>query len=137
MQFVTKPSTGSEGSLVEFFAVDSSREAIERSFDEFARPMIGQGTDRRMGVFTYFLYRALTDSNSRVATYRDLAHHLVREMQQSQIAPPAMPTFGGALDRPLLSIGKAPPPASGRSRSPATRWRFRQVRCTASPTRPC
>ena len=112
MQFVTKPSSGSEGSLVEFFAVDSSREAIERSFDEFARPMIGQGTDRRMGVFTYFLYRALTDSNSRVATYRDLAHHLVREMQQSQIAPPAMPTFGGALDRPLLSIGKAPPPAS-------------------------
>ena len=111
-RFVTKPSAPNEGSLVEFFAVDSSREAIERSFDEFDRPMIGKGSDRRMGVFTYFLYRALSDSSGRIATYRDLAHHMVREMQQSQIAPPAMPTFGGALDRPLLSIGKAPPPAA-------------------------
>lgn len=111
-RFLTKPSSPTEGSLVEFFAVDSSREAIERSFDEFDRPMVGKGADRRMGVFTYFLYRALTDSSGRVASYRDLAHHVVREMQQSQIAPPAMPTFGGALDRPLLSIGKAPPPAA-------------------------
>ena len=111
-RFVTRPSAPNEGSLVEFFAVDSSREAIERSFDEFDRPMIGTGSDRRVGVFTYFLYRALTDSSGRVATYRDLAHHVVREMQRSQIAPPAMPTFGGALDRPLLSIGKAPPPAA-------------------------
>ena len=111
-RFVTRPSAPNEGSLVEFFAVDSSREAIERSFDEFDRPMIGKGSDRRVGVFTYFLYRALTDSSGRVATYRDLAHHVVREMQRSQIAPPAMPTFGGALDRPLLSIGKAPPPAA-------------------------
>ena len=111
-RFLTKPSSPNEGSLVEFFAVDSSREAIERSFDEFDRPMVGKGSDRRMGVFTYFLYRALTDSSGRIATYRDLAHHVVREMQQSQIAPPAMPTFGGALDRPLLSIGKAPPPAA-------------------------
>ncbi len=111
-RFLTKPSAPNEGSLVEFFAVDSSREAIERSFDEFDRPMIGKGSDRRVGVFTYFLYRALTDSSGRIATYRDLAHHMVREMQQSQIAPPAMPTFGGALDRPVLSIGKAPPPAA-------------------------
>ncbi len=111
-QFLVKPSSGSEGSLVEFFAVDSSREAIERSFDEFARPMVGEGANRRMGVFTYFLYRALINGGNRIATYRDLAHHIVREMQQSQIAPPAMPAFGGALDRPLLSIGKAPPPAA-------------------------
>jgi hypothetical protein len=111
-RFVTRPSAPNEGSLVEFFAVDSSREAIERSFDEFDRPMIGTGSDRRVGVFTYFLFRALTDSSGRVATYRDLAHHVVREMQRSQIAPPAMPTFGGALDRPLLSIGEAPPPAA-------------------------
>jgi hypothetical protein len=111
-RFPTRPSAQNEGSLVEFFAVDSSREAIERSFDEFDRPMIGKGSDRRVGVFTYFLHRALTDSSGRVATYRDLAHHMVREMQRSQIAPPAMPTFGGALDRPLLSIGKAPQPAA-------------------------
>src|SRR5262249_15222855 len=52
-QFTAKQSLGS---LVEFFAVDSSREAIERSFEEFAPPMIGEGINRRVGVFTYFLY---------------------------------------------------------------------------------
>ena len=43
---------------------------------------------------------------------RPRAPRRARMMRASQIAPPAMPTFGGALDRPLLSIGKAPPPAA-------------------------
>jgi hypothetical protein len=40
----------------------------------------------------------------------------VRDIQQSRIPPPALPLFAGALDRPLLSIGKAPPPAAWQAK---------------------
>jgi hypothetical protein len=107
-------SRSGAGSLVEFFAVDSQFEAVERPFDAFAPPMIGADVDRRVGVFTYFLYSALADGRRPIATYRDLAHQIVRNMQRSEAPPPppALPLFGGDLNRPLLAIGTAPPPAA-------------------------
>ena len=96
------------GSLVGFFAVDSSREAIERAFDEFDAPMIGSGPDRRAGVFTYFLYRALLDGKHKVSRYQDLARLIVSEMRKSENPPSAMPTFDGDLSRPFLAGGVAP-----------------------------
>lgn len=99
------------GSLVGFFAVDSSREAVERPFEEFDKPMIGNGPDRRDGVFTFFFYRALTDP-TQFSTYRELAQQIVGKMQSSSLSPPALPSFDGDLDRPVLGIGRAPEPAA-------------------------
>lgn len=99
------------GSLVGFFAVDSAREAIERPFDEFDKPMIGDDLDRRVGVFTYFIYRALTDPR-QFSTYRELAQQIVWKMQSSNLPPPPPPSFDGDLDRPVLGIGSAPEPAA-------------------------
>jgi hypothetical protein len=110
------PSKSPSGSLVEFFAVDSWREAIERPFDAFAPPMLGEGSERRVGVFTYFLYKLLSDGTRSIRSYRDLANQIVRDIQQSRMPPPALPLFGGDLDRPLLSIGKAPPPAAWQAK---------------------
>jgi len=102
-------SKSKRGSLVGFFAVDSSREAIERAFEEFDAPMIGTGADRRAGVFTYFLYRALSDDRHKVSRYQDLARMIVAEMRKSENPPSAMPSFDGDLDRPFLAGGVAPP----------------------------
>jgi hypothetical protein len=103
------PSKSARGSLVGFFAVDSSREAIERAYEEFDAPMIGKGADLRAGVFTYFLYRALSDGKHKVSRYQDLARLIVAEMRKSENPPSAMPTFDGDLNRPFLAGGIAPP----------------------------
>ena len=103
------PSKSGRGSLVGFFAVDSSREAIERSFEEFDAPMVGEGSNRRAGVFTYFLYRALSDSQHKISRYQDLARLVVSEMRKSENPPSAMPSFDGDLNRPFLAGGAAPP----------------------------
>ncbi len=102
-------SKSSRGSLVGFFAVDSSREAIERAYEEFDAPMIGKGADLRAGVFTYFLYRALSDGRHKVSRYQDLARLVVAEMRKSENPPSAMPSFDGDLNRPFLAGGAAPP----------------------------
>src|SRR5262249_52229146 len=100
-------SKSARGSLVGFFAVDSSREAIERAYEEFDAPMIGSGPNRRAGVFTYFLYRALSDGRRNISNYRDLARGVVAEMRKSENPPSAMPTFDGDLNRPLLTSGRS------------------------------
>jgi hypothetical protein len=100
-------SKSARGSLVGFYAVDSSREAIERSFEEFDKPMIGEGTDRRAGVFTYFVWRALGDGNHKISRYQDLAQLIVSEMKKSENPPPA-PSFDGDLNRPVLAGGAVP-----------------------------
>jgi hypothetical protein len=102
-------SKSARGSLVGFFAVDSSREAIERAYEEFDAPMIGKGADRRAGVFTYFLYRALSDGKHKVSRYQDLARLVVAEMRKSENPPSAMPSFDGDLNRPFLAGGAMPP----------------------------
>ncbi len=101
-------SKSARGSLVGFFAVDSSREAIERAYEEFDAPMIGKGADLRAGVFTYFLYRALSDGKHKISRYQDLARLIVSEMRKSENPPSAMPTFDGDLNRPFLAGGVAP-----------------------------
>ena len=103
------PSKSAHGSLVGFFAVDSSREAIERAYEEFDAPMIGKGADLRAGVFTYFLYRALSDGKHKISRYQDLARLIVAEMRKSENPPSAMPSFEGDLNRPFLAGGVAPP----------------------------
>ncbi len=102
------PSKSARGSLVGFFAVDSSREAIERAYEEFDTPMIGEGANRRAGVFTYFLWRALSDGNHKVSRYQDLARLINSEMRKSENPPSAMPTFDGDLNRPFLTGGAVP-----------------------------
>jgi len=102
-------SKSARGSLVGFFAVDSSREAIERAYEEFDAPMIGKGAELRAGVFTYFLHRALSDGKHKVSRYQDLARLIVAEMRKSENPPSAMPTFDGDLNRPFLAGGVAPP----------------------------
>ena len=101
-------SKSARGSLVGFFAVDSSREAIERAYEEFDAPMIGKGADLRAGVFTYFLYRALSDGKHKISRYQDLARLIVSEMRKSENPPSAMPTFDGDLNRPFLAGGAVP-----------------------------
>ena len=58
------PSRSTRGSLVGFFAVDSSKEAVERRFEEFDKPMISSGGRPSVGVFTYFLHKILSDPHT-------------------------------------------------------------------------
>jgi len=102
------PSKSARGSLVGFFAVDSSREAIERAFEEFDSPMVGEGSEKRAGVFTYFLWRALSDSKHNASRYQDLASLIVTEMRNSENPPSARPAFDGDLNRPVLAGGAVP-----------------------------
>ncbi|MGH7817952.1 MAG: caspase family protein, partial [Candidatus Binatia bacterium] len=85
-----------DGSLVGFYAVESYDQAIERPFPSYNLPMVGEGKDQRMGVFTYQLHRALT--NNTAATYYDLAQQIVAEMSSDRSGgkvPP--PVFDGQI----------------------------------------
>jgi hypothetical protein len=86
-----------EGGLAGFYAVESYDEAIERPFPGYNLPMVGEGNKQRMGVFTYFLHRAL--SANAATSYRDLAEEIVADMNGDHTGgkvPP--PVFDGDLD---------------------------------------
>ena len=97
MKTRTKPG---EGGLAGFYAVESYDEAIERPFPGYNLPMVGEGEKQRMGVFTYVMHRALTQT--KVSTYRELAQEIVAELNMDHTGgkvPP--PVFDGDLDAPL------------------------------------
>ena len=83
-----------------FYAVESYTEAIERSFAGYNMPMVGEGDEQRMGVFTFLLHRAL--SRKTAGTFRELAQEIVAELNADSTGgkvPP--PVFDGDLDAPL------------------------------------
>lgn len=89
-----------EGGLAGFYAAESYDEAIERPFPGYNLPMVGEAEAQRMGVFTYLLHRALTQT--RVSTYRQLAQEIVANLNMDHTGgkvPP--PVFDGDLDAPL------------------------------------
>lgn len=90
-------SSKGEGGLAGFYAVESYDLAIERPFPGYNLPMVGEGKTQRMGVFTYYLHRALTANTA--STYRDLAQEIVADMGAERTGgkvPP--PVFDGDLD---------------------------------------
>jgi hypothetical protein len=98
-----------EGRLAGFFAVDSAHEAIERAIDEFDPPLHAVNGRRVVGIFTYFLFRALENTSQSAVTFRQLARQIVHAMDTSALAPPAMPSFDGDLDDALPSRADGQP----------------------------
>ncbi len=85
------------GGIVGFYAVESYAQAIERPFPGYNLPMVGDGDNQRMGVFTYTLHRALMRDTA--STFRDLAQQIVAEINSDRSGgkvPP--PVFDGDLD---------------------------------------
>ena len=104
-----KPQAG-EGGLVGFYAVDSSRLAIESPFPGYNEPMIGVDDKARMGIFTYHLHKALMAG--RALTYRELAQEIVADMSREGTGEKApQPVFDGDLEA-------MPPGADASRRSP-------------------
>lgn len=99
------------GGIVGFYAVESYAQAIERPFTGYDPPMIGDGDNQRMGVFTYHLHRALMRNTA--ATFRDLAQEIVSDMNSDRSGgkvPP--PVFDGDLDAPVPGSDAARVPNS-------------------------
>lgn len=91
-----RPDGSGFGALVGFYAVDSWSLAIERPFSGYDAPMIGASGKEKMGVFTYFLHRAMTRDTA--ASFRDLAQEIIRDMSAGTVARAPVPVFDGDLD---------------------------------------
>lgn len=92
----SRPEASGYGPLVGFYAVDSWTLAIERPFSGYDTPMVGVSGKEKMGVFTYFLHRALTRDTA--ASFRDLAQEIIRDMSAGTVARAPVPVFDGDLD---------------------------------------
>ena len=104
-----------EGGLAGFYAVESYDEAIERPFPGYNLPMVGEADSQRMGVFTYLMHRALTQT--KVSTYRELAQEIVAQLNMDHTGgkvPP--PVFDGDLDAPLPGSNAEKLPGSTSAR---------------------
>ena len=100
--------SGEENDIVGFYAVDAYYEAIERSFEGYDAPMVGEKKKQRMGVFTNALHHALT--NGTAQTYADLAREISADLATDRTGGKVpQPVFDGVLDRPVIGgDGKGP-----------------------------
>lgn len=90
-----------KGPLIGFFAVDSWTEAIERDFSSADDGLVGPPGQRKFGVFTWHLLRAL--QSGRAQSYRDLARLITLDLATSSAMTHApQPVFDGALDHALF-----------------------------------
>ncbi|MGE3872054.1 MAG: caspase domain-containing protein, partial [Parvibaculaceae bacterium] len=89
-----------ENDLVGFYAVDAFDEAIERPFNGYDEPMVGDGKTERMGVFTNALHHALIQGTAQ--TFADLAREISADLTTDRSGGRVpQPVFDGVLDRPL------------------------------------
>lgn len=92
--------TKNENDLVGFYAVDAFDEAIERSFAGYDMPMVGDGQNQRMGVFTNALHHALSQGTAR--NFADLAREISADLTTDRSGGRVpQPVFDGALDRAI------------------------------------
>ena len=101
-------SSGAENDIVGFYAVDAYYEAIERPFEGYDAPMVGDKKKQRMGVFTNALHHALT--NGTAQTYADLAREISADLATDRTGGKVpQPVFDGVLDRPLIGADATGP----------------------------
>ncbi|MGE3830794.1 MAG: caspase domain-containing protein [Parvibaculaceae bacterium] len=90
-----------ESDIVGFYAVDAYYEAIERPFEGYDAPMVGEKKKQRMGVFTNALHHAL--SNGTAQTYADLAREISADLATDRTGGKVpQPVFDGVLDRNII-----------------------------------